>query len=174
MKKTLATLVLGISLSTVALADGGMYVALDAGQSTFKDACTAVPATVSCKDTDTALRIAGGYNFSQMGVFLLRGIEVGYADLGQAKFSGTSLGTPVSGGFKATALIIEGTGALAVSDTFSIIAKLGLVEAPSKLDVAVPGFGTAGARSTRTMQAAPSAFNMISTRKLVFAPNTKT
>lgn len=150
MKTLLVTFILGISISADALAEGGFYMALDAGQSKFKDTCTAVPATVSCKDTDTTLRIAGGYNFAQMWGVVTPGVEVGYVDLGQAKFSGTYLGTPVSGGFKATAVIIEATGALAVSDAFSIIAKLGVVEASSKLDAAVQGFGTAGASSTRT------------------------
>lgn len=142
MKKTLAVVALGVSVSAGALADAGIYVAFDAGRSTFRDACNAIPATVSCEDTDTMLRIAAGYNFAQLWGMFTPGIEVGYADLGQAKFSG--------GGFKATALQVEAAGSLAVSDALSFIAKLGVVEAYSDLDAGVQGFGTPGASSTRT------------------------
>ena len=146
MKKTIATLVLGISMSSAAFADGSnMYVALDAGQTKFKDACTGAPATVSCKDNDTALRIASGYNFTPMW-----GIEVSYADLGKAAFSGTLAGIPFSAGYKSTALQISGTGTFAINDAFSILAKIGIVSSNSKLDVAVPGVGAAGTSATKT------------------------
>lgn len=146
----LAALVLGMSMSTAALADAGMYMALDAGRATYKDVCNAVPATVTCKNTDTFVRIAAGYNFSQLWRIFTPGVEIGYADLGQAKFSGTSLGVPVSGGFKGRALQVEATGSLALGAGFSIIAKLGVVEAYSKLDAGVRGFGMPGTSNTRT------------------------
>lgn len=142
MKKTLAALVLGISMSTAALADEGMYMAIDAGQSKFNDACKNVPATVDCKDTGKALRIAGGYNFARAWNIFTPGFEIGVADLGHASYTG--------GDFKAMALQIEGTGSLAVWSGLSVIAKLGIVQAHSKLDDGVQGFGTPGATSVRT------------------------
>lgn len=145
MKRTLVTLVLGISMSNAAMADSSnMYVALDAGQSKFSDACTGAPASVSCKDTDTALRIGGGYNFTPMW-----GVEVSYADLGKAAFSGTLSGIPFNGSAKGTALQISGTGTFAINDAFSILAKVGLVDSTLKLDVTVPGFGAAGTSATK-------------------------
>lgn len=147
MKNMLAAIVLGMSVANIALAEDGVYLALDSGQSRFDDACKGVPATVSCNDTGTAVRIAGGYNFSKIWTRFSPGVEAGMAYLGKAKYSGASLG---SGGFYASALTLEGTGALAVSDAFFVIAKLGIVEAFSKLNVTVPGFGKEGGASART------------------------
>lgn len=143
MKWTLSVLALAGSVSGTALAaDGGPYAAVDIGRSRFTDACKTVPATLTCKDTDATVRFAGGYDFSQMWEIFTPGVEVGVANLGKAEFTG--------GSFKATSVQIEGTGSFALGDSFSIIAKLGFVQAFSKLDSGVQGFGTPGASSNRT------------------------
>lgn len=133
MRVTLAALALGLSASTAALADSGAYLALDAGRSTFRDACTNVPATATCKDTDTIVRIAGGYNFAQMWGMLTPGVEAGFADLGEVKFA--------AGGFKAKALQVEAAGSLAIGGGFSIIAKLGFSRAYWDVGTGLQGFG---------------------------------
>lgn len=106
-------------VSPMAFAEG--YVALDLGQSDAKDACTGIPAGVSCKKTDTAFRVAGGYQYTPMW-----GVEVSYADLGKATASGLVLGIPASADLKATSLQLAGTGTFPVSGAFSVIGKLGI------------------------------------------------
>lgn len=151
MRKTLAApivglmplglMALGLTASTAAFAEGGPYLALDAGQSTFKDVCTGIVAPLTCKDTGTLVRIAGGYNFAQMWGMFTPGFEIGYADLGEANLTG--------GSFKAKALQVEAAGSLAVGGGFSIIAKLGFSRASADLDAGAQGFGTPGASSSR-------------------------
>ncbi len=130
-------LVCVVALPVTARADG-MYFAFDGGRSYFKDACKGVS---DCNDVGTALRLAAGYNFAHLWEAFTPGIEIGLTDLGEAKFSG--------GGFKARAVQVEAAGSLAVGAGFSVIAKLGAVEAYSKLDNGVQGFGTPGASTTR-------------------------
>lgn len=160
MKKVLAILVLAMSVSTAAWADSGdmsnMYVALDVGRSKFSDACTTgallTTGTTSCTDTGTAVRIAGGYNFTPMW-----GVEVSYADLGKATSNGIVppgippiSGFPYTADFKATALQFSGTGTFAINDAFSVLAKLGLVNSSTTLDLLVPGFGSVSETATKT------------------------
>lgn len=151
MKKPLVALILGMGVSTSALADAGhAYLALDAGQSKFKDACVGAPSTFGCRDNDTGYRVAGGYNFTPMW-----GAELSYADFGKAAFNGVvaappALILPFSATYKATAVQVSGTGTFAINDVFAILAKVGLVNSTAKLDVAVSGGGATGLSTTKT------------------------
>jgi OmpA-OmpF porin, OOP family len=133
-----AAVILGATVSS-AMADN-FYVALDAGQTTAKDACTGLPAGVTgCKDTATLVRGAGGYQFTPMW-----GAEVSYADYGKE-----SLGTGFGSSFDwhLTGLEISGTGTFPIASSgFSVIAKLGVAQTNIKLT----GGGTsASATSTK-------------------------
>jgi len=146
MKKSLIALSLGMFVSTAAFADmSGAYVALDGGQSKASDACTGLPAGWSCSDTATAWRVAGGYNFTPMW-----GVELSYGDFGKAALSGPLLGVPVSGNWKGTAWQLSGTGTFAINESFSILARIGVVNSTAKLDVSVPGYGSGGASASKT------------------------
>ena len=89
MKTKKATLaILGFAAATdfavpVAAQDSGFYAGLSLGQSSMTDACTGLPAGVSCDDKDSAWKIFGGYQFSRNFA-----LELGYANLGEAKASG--------------------------------------------------------------------------------------
>lgn len=122
MKKVLLSSLVGVLVSAPAFAGANQaYVALDAGQSKIANACVGLPATMSCKETDTVYRIAGGYGFTNNF-----GAEVSYTDFGKATMAGTVGAVTVSGSAGATAFQIVGTGALPLNDQFSLTAKVGL------------------------------------------------
>jgi OOP family OmpA-OmpF porin len=109
------------ALPTVALSQDipGWYVGIGIGQSKAKGACDGVSGPgITCKETDTAGKILGGYQFSRNFA-----LELGYADLGQAKatFSGFGSATIGSKGFELT-----GVGMLPINERFSVLAKAGL------------------------------------------------
>jgi len=139
-------------VSPVAFADGSnFYAAFDIGQSRAKDACTGIPAGISCDDTDTAYRLAGGYQFTPMW-----GAELSYADLGKDTMSGTYLGAQVTGDAKATSFQLAGTGTFPISSGFSVIGKLGIARTELKVSATatVPGFSaSASAKDTSTKAA---------------------
>lgn len=142
MKKVLAGLcmVAGMaSFSGVALADGsGFYGAVDIGQSKAKDACTGVPAGISCDDTDTAYSLGLGYQFNQNF-----GLEANYVDFGSVKASGTVLGLPFTADVSTTAFQLAVTGALPVSESFAVTGKIGAAHASVDMSGALGGVAAA-------------------------------
>lgn len=129
--------------SPVAFAgDSNAYAALDIGRSHMKDGCTGVPATMTCDDTDTAYRLAGGYQFTPMW-----GMEVGYADLGKTSMGGTYLGAAVTLDAKASSLQLAATGTFPVSDAFSVIGKLGIARNELKVSATAAIAGVNAAAS---------------------------
>lgn len=149
MKNALIALMLGLFAPALALAsDGPWYAAVDAGQTTYKDACSNIPAGVSvasCKNTATAYRIAGGYQFTPIW-----GAELSYADLGKSSGNGAYLGFPFNVNFKATALQLSGTGTYAINQAFSIFGKVGVVNSHTTVDTTVPGIIATSAGATKT------------------------
>jgi OOP family OmpA-OmpF porin len=107
--------------------DSGWLVGGSVGQSKIKVDC---PAGVSCDDSDTALRIFGGYNFNKNF-----GVELGYADLGKATFSAPGL----SGDVTATAWDLMAVGTLPVGDKFGVYGKLGMYRADTKASSSIGG-----------------------------------
>lgn len=134
--KVLLVAAIGMLASAPVFAgEGQKYVALDVGQSKASNTCNGIPAGVSCKDTATAYRIAGGYGFNKNF-----GVEVSYSDYGKAKASGTVLGVAVSADAGATAFQVVGTGELPLSEQFSLTAKLGVAAISEKV-TATAAFG---------------------------------
>lgn len=111
-----------LSLPKLALSqvpDVGWYIGIGIGQSKAKGACDGVSGPgITCDETDTAGKILGGYQLSRNFA-----LELGYADLGQAKatFTGAGSATIETRGFEFT-----GVGMLPVSERFSVLAKAGL------------------------------------------------
>lgn len=128
MKKNINTLAIALVFGTAvspAMADG-FYGALDVGQSTAPDACKDLPAGVTgCKDTATAYRIAGGYQFTPMW-----GAEVSYGDYGKAS-AGSGLGLSVD--WQLSGFQVSGTGTFPLSNSFALIGKLGVAQTDIKL-----------------------------------------
>lgn len=100
--------------------DSGWLVGGQIGQSKLKFDC---PAGLSCDDTDTAFRIFGGYNFNKNF-----GAELGYSELGKAKFSAAG----VSGDAKSTAWDVMAVGTLPLNQKFDLYGKLGWYFADTK------------------------------------------
>src|SRR5437762_13699775 len=65
----------------------GPYFGVGLGQSDFRGACDGISAPDSCRDTDTGVKIFGGYQFNRLAA-----CEFGYTDLGAARlhFFGTA------------------------------------------------------------------------------------
>lgn len=89
------------------------FVGASAGQSSFDISC---PAASSCDDTDTAWKIYGGLEVNEY-----ISMEVGYADLGEAKISGATTGTAEVNG-----MTIQVIGNLALNPSFSLIGRGGM------------------------------------------------
>ena len=120
-----ATLVYGLAI-TPAMAEG-IYAALDVGQTNAKDTCSG---SSGCSDTATAIRVAGGYQFTPMW-----GAEVSYATYGKA-----SLGSS-HGDWKTSGVQASGIGTFPVGETISLLGKVGVARIEHQVN---------GASSTKT------------------------
>jgi len=122
-------LVSSLALPGVALSQDipGWYIGFGIGQTKFKGACDGLSPGISCDDTDTAGKVLGGYQFSRNF-----DLELAYADLGQAKAAGVTLGAK---GFEAA-----GVGMLPLGGGFSALARAGLFS--WKVDLKGPGGST--------------------------------
>lgn len=110
-------------VTPLAMAEG-LYVALDVGQSKFKDLCTGFSGG-SCKDTDTAFRGAVGYQFGQY-----IGVEGGYVDAGKSTASSPGF----SGEAKLTDWQLVAVGTLPLGGGgFSLFVKAGADHWSSKI-----------------------------------------
>lgn len=105
------------------MSPGNAYIGASIGQAKFSDWCGNVGdfAPSSCDDKDTAFRLFGGYQFHRN-----IGVELGYADLGEANFNGTFLGVPVTGKDQFTAWDLVAVGSWPLGTGFSVFGKLGL------------------------------------------------
>jgi OOP family OmpA-OmpF porin len=134
MKKNIFAIALLSALTSTAMAEG-LYAAIDVGQSTAKDACTGIPAGFSCNEKATAFRFGGGYQFTPNF-----GIEANYGILGAIKASGndtTSIpGTPIAMSIdaKPSTLQVAATGNFPISDSFSLIGRLGIARTTLKVN----------------------------------------
>jgi OmpA-OmpF porin, OOP family len=130
------SLALGLAVPSSGMAQGmaadtGWYVGASIGQSKADDFCTGVPGGVSCEDTDTALRVLGGYQFNKH-----LGLEVGYHQLGEVSVSALGLFAKVES--KAWELLAVGT--LPVADRFALYGKVGVYRGETEAATNVPGF----------------------------------
>ena len=83
------------------------YVGASVGQAKYNDWCSVASefGSSSCDDKDTTFRIFAGYQ-----VHPNIGVELGYANLGEAKFSGTFAGLPLTGKDEFTAWDLVAVG----------------------------------------------------------------
>jgi OOP family OmpA-OmpF porin len=89
------------------------FIGASAGQATHDMAC---PAGSTCDNTDTAWKIYGGLEVNEYIA-----MEVGYADLGEVKVSGTPSGTAEVNG-----MTIQVIGTYALNPSFSLIGRGGM------------------------------------------------
>jgi OOP family OmpA-OmpF porin len=137
LTQALIVLAATAGMATPALAEG-VYAAVDVGQTKGADVCSGSGALgiAGCKDTPTAFRIAGGYQFTPNW-----GAEASYADYGSADLGMTTvplLGVPAGtslGNWKATAFEVAGIGTLPLANNVSLFAKLGVASTSLKLSI---------------------------------------
>ncbi|HSO45060.1 MAG TPA: outer membrane beta-barrel protein [Rhodoferax sp.] len=113
-----AAMASALSLSTPATAGFfdltlAPFIGASAGQASYDVTC---PATSTCDDSDTAWKIYGGLEVNEY-----LAMEVGYADLGEAKFSGTPSGTAEVHG-----MTMQMVGTFAINPSFSVIGRGGM------------------------------------------------
>ncbi len=126
----LKVLVMGIAMvvtTPLAIAEG-FYGAFDLGQSKAKDACKGVAGL--CSYTDTAYRLAAGYQINQNF-----GVEGAYVDLG--KTNASVAGNAVN--IKNTEWQVAATGTYPFGNGFSLIGKAGIAFWDQATSVAVAG-----------------------------------
>jgi OOP family OmpA-OmpF porin len=110
------------------------YAGAGFGQSKATDACTGASTLgVACDDTDTALRIFGGYQFNPN-----LAVEVGYSDLGKATASVPGL----SGEWKSTAWDFMAVGMLPINPQLSVLGKIGLSSWSLDSTITASGIGS--------------------------------
>lgn len=110
------SLALTCSGATPALA-GNFFVAIDLGQAKATNICNSAASIGlgGCKDTSTASRFGGGYQFNPVW-----GAEVSYAQYGHA-----GLGQD-RGNWKMNGVHFSGTAACPLSNSLALTAKLGV------------------------------------------------
>lgn len=114
--------------------EAGVYVGAAFGQAKHKDACEG--ADISCDEKDSAWKVFGGYQFNRYIA-----AELGYADLGQSKATGTVGPVTVDAAFEVTAWELVAVGSFPVMERLSLFGKFGLYRA----DVELSGSGRIGA-----------------------------
>ena len=114
--------------------DAGFYLGASLGQSKHHDVCEG--ANLSCDDKDSAWRIFAGYEFSRYVA-----AEFAYADLGQTAAGANVGGIIVNPTFEATVFELLAVGSVPLMDRLSLLGKLGLYRADSKLGGSGTGFG---------------------------------
>ena len=126
MKKIFAVALLS-SLSVPALAESSYYGALDVGQTTVQNACKNLAAVYSCNNSATAIRIAVGYQLTPRF-----GVEASYGDYGSLKSSTSQPTYTWNGETRMSGLEIVATGNYPISDSFSLLGKLGIARSSGK------------------------------------------
>ncbi|HYL26144.1 MAG TPA: outer membrane beta-barrel protein [Burkholderiales bacterium] len=138
MKRTVLCAVLGAALAPCGYAFAqdeakGFYAGLSIGQSKFPGACDSEAGVTlsNCKDTDTAWKIFGGYQFTPN-----LALELGYNDFGRISSDATVTmgGTTFTGNarIEATAFELTGVGTWPLAHQFSVYGKLGVYYAETK------------------------------------------
>ena len=114
--KNLALAALGAaSLLFAGATQAQPYLGVSIGQSKLDESITEGLITSGTVDSkDSAFKLFGGYRFHPNFA-----AELAYVNLGEASYSGTFLGTPVTGGtVKANGLNVSAVGLLPLTDEF--------------------------------------------------------
>ncbi len=125
-------------------ADSNVYVSLDVGQANASSACDGLPAGFSCSTTATMVRGAVGYQVTPTWA-----AEFRYADLGKDDISGTYLGVPVSGSYKASGYEVAAVATFPVGDAFAVVARAGVASTKVTASASAAG-SSASVSSTKT------------------------
>ncbi len=129
-KKNVLVLLAAFAISIPAFAaDTGGYLVGMFGQTKVKDIDTTGLGNPSKDDTGTGFKIGGGYAFNRYFA-----VEGAYVDLGKATASGTFAGTNASLTLKASGLVVSAVGMVPISQQFSLLGRLGLINATVKAD----------------------------------------
>ena len=124
-----AALALALPAAAQSINTSAFYAGASIGQSKYNTDC---PAPLSCDDKDTAFKLFGGYSFNQNWA-----AELGYQDLGKAKFTGPG-GTDE---LKGTAFDLTAVFSWPFSSTgFSVFGRAGLYT--GKLELSGPDHGS--------------------------------
>jgi len=108
-----------LALPTPALSQSlGPYFGVGLGQSNFRGACDGISAPDSCSDTDTGVKVFGGYQFNRFAAF-----EFGYTDLGEARAHFSGLGNER---LRASGIEFTGIGMLPLDRHFSLLGRVGV------------------------------------------------
>jgi opacity protein-like surface antigen len=100
---------------------GSYFIGLDAGVSKLTEFCKGSTTGFNCKDTEPAVALNGGYQINDKF-----GVELAYADYGQAKTSGLLFGSTLNITEKITGFRVSGTAAYPLSSALTINGKLGI------------------------------------------------
>lgn len=137
--------VAGICVATSAEA-GPYYLTVNAGLSRLKDFCASPAARFACKDTATAYGLDGGYQFSDMF-----GLELGYANYGAPKTSGTVSGSNLEVSQQISAFRMSATASFPLSNSFAVTGKLGISNTSATVNSTVtPGPSIPGYTASST------------------------
>ncbi len=121
----------GLIAASPALAQPGIYIGASAGSSSFENDIATGLITSGTVDTNSSgFKLYAGYQLSDYF-----GAELAYVDLGNAGYSGSYFGVPVTGGkVEVWGLNMSLVGTLPLNSTFALFGKVGLFawEAKSK------------------------------------------
>ncbi len=148
MRKLLLAIVVSIFTSigsSFALANEGWYAGVSVGSTDVEDACTGLPAGISCDDSDTGFKLFGGKQASKNW-----GGEFGFIDLGEVTLSdpsGILVGFPATAKVEADGFFLAGTGTvpLGQNEKFALFGKLGVFLWDVTASASVAGFGSGSA-----------------------------
>jgi len=94
------------------------YFGVGLGATDFRGACDGISGPDSCSDTDTGIKIFGGYQFNRFAAF-----EFGYTDLGEARAHFSGLGNQRVG---ATGVEFTGIGMIPLDRRLSLLGRAGV------------------------------------------------
>lgn len=135
-------LALGIAVTPIVHAEGG-YAGVGFGQASVDVDCD-LDISCSKEDSDTALKIFGGYQFNPNFA-----IEVGYYDLGEASITGTdSLFGTVTSKAEASGFNFAIVGSFPVAERFTLMGKAGFFRWDMDASANSSVFGSASANET--------------------------
>lgn len=127
LKAWMSGMVLALA-TPLAMAEGtGFYGALDIGKSDIKDACNTVTAGQSCTKTNTATRVALGYQFSPMFAG-----ELALLNGAKSTFTGTGLNAEKKADFQLAVI-----GSYPMANQLSLLGKFGFTHSSNKYNEVV-------------------------------------
>jgi OOP family OmpA-OmpF porin len=126
-----AALALGMLVAATPASPQGIYIGASAGSTNFdSDIATGLITSGTVDKSSSGYKLFLGYEFSEHF-----GAEIAYVDLGNASYSGSYFGLPVTGGtVEVWGLNLSAVGTLPLNSTFALFGKVGLFawEAKSK------------------------------------------